>query len=160
MTAEELLQSEKTIGAEIDALTAESPKEAEAFVTAFLKDNLPLFSAGRAPSGALSRLLCRFLLHRKSKDFLVPTIIENDFLRRAFFGELNTCKYSLVYVFRRVLRARNTEINKEICRLLKDNPFRDDTARDYSERWSLEFIKRKALAGQNDAESLCEQIDF
>ncbi len=137
---EALLENEAEIGKQIDALCLSDPAEAERFVMRLLSENEHRFSESRAVSGCLARLLCRFLLHRKRKDRLFDTIKNNSFLREAFFGRLNTYKYSLTFVLKRVMKHSDSELNTEIMKLIEKNPFRDDTAAVWSDRWSMDFI--------------------
>lgn len=158
MTAEELLASEKELGAQIDRLTAEDPQTALTFVEALLKENEPLFGPARAPSACLARLTSRFLMHRKSKDHMVGFIAQNDYLRTVYFGRLNTYKYSLVFVAKRVMRKGDAALSAELIGLIKNNPFRDDTAESYSERFSWDFIRQKIIASQEEYLKLSDEI--
>lgn len=135
----ELIANEKQLGAQIDALTGENLLAAQELVTRLLEEHRTCFSE-RAQSACLARLLCRFLLHRKMKAHMLDVINENRAVREAFFGQLNTCKYSLVFVLKRVLRHGTRQLADETIALIKANPFRDDTAKSYSDRWGLEFI--------------------
>ena len=92
MQAEYLIENEKQIGLEIDALTAENPQAALEKVLGILKENEELFSHSRAVSACLARLTSRYLMHRKNKDNMVRVIAENEYLRRVYFGSLNTYK--------------------------------------------------------------------
>ena len=136
MTPEFLLENEKNIGLEIDALTAENPTAAVEFVVNILKENEELFSHSRAVSACLARLISRCLMHRKNKDGMIKALSENGYLRSVYFGKLNTYKYSLIFTAKRVMRKGDVEISREIIDLIKNNPYRDDTAEDYSERFS------------------------
>jgi hypothetical protein len=75
----------------------------------------------------------------------MAVIKDNDTIRRAVFGSLNTCKYSLIFILKRVFRQNDAELTREILAILADNPFRDDTAKSYADRWSLDFIVDEAL---------------
>ena len=103
------------------------------------------------------RICCRFLMHRKMKSRLADTLKTDDELRAAIFGELNTYKYSLVFLFRRLIRLNETELTEELLSLLKNNPYRDDSAKDYSDRWSLRFIIDEALRAPDDYLDLSEE---
>ena len=87
---EELIENEKNIGLEIDALTAENPSAAVDFVVNLLKENEELFSLSRAVSACLARLVSRCLMHRKNKDGMIKALSENAYLRQVYFGRLNT----------------------------------------------------------------------
>lgn len=158
MQAEILLENEKEIGLKIDALTAENPQEALGFVLGFLEENEELFSHSRAASACVARLTSRYLMHRKNKDNMVRVIAENEYLRSVYFGRLNTYKYSLVFTAKRVMRKGDVEISREIIELIKNNPYRDDTAEDYSERFSWKFIARKILDSQEEYLKLSDEI--
>jgi hypothetical protein len=134
----------------IDLLTAESPDEAEGFCTRLLEENKEKLSMNRAVSGAYARCLCRFLLHKKNKSRLMDVIKRNGTIRRAVFGSLNTCKYSLIFILKRVFRQNDAELTREVLALLADNPFRDDTAKSYADRWSLNFILDETMKAPAD----------
>ncbi len=157
-SGEELIDNEKNTGLEIDALTAENPQEALEFVLGFLRANEELFSHSRAASACVARLVSRYLMHRKNKDNMVRVIAESEYLRRVYFGELNTYKYSLIFTAKRVMRKGDVELSREIIGLIKNNPYRDDTAEDYSERYSWKFIARKILDSQEEYLKLSDEI--
>ena len=158
MTAEELLAKEKELGAAIDRLAAEDPQAALELVVNLLKENEALFGPARAPSACLARLTSRFLMHRKSKDHMVDFIAQNDYLRAVYFGRLNTYKYSLVFVAKRVMRRGDEALSAELIDLMKNNPFRDDAAESYSERFSWAFIRDKIIASQEEYLKLSDEI--
>lgn len=158
MQAEYLIENEKQIGLEIDALTAENPQAALEKVLGILKENEELFSHSRAVSACLARLVSRYLMHRKNKDNMVRVIAENEYLRRVYFGKLNTYKYSLIFTAKRVMRKGDVELSRELIELIKNNPYRDDTAEDYSERFSWRFIAKKILDSQEEYLKLSDEI--
>jgi hypothetical protein len=158
MQAEFLIENEKNIGLEIDSLTAENPQAALEKVLDILKENEELFSHSRAVSACLARLVSRYLMHRKNKDNMVRVISENEYLRRVYFGKLNTYKYSLIFTAKRVMRKGDVELSRELIELIKNNPYRDDTAEDYSERYSWKFIARKILDSQEEYLKLSDEI--
>ena len=158
MQAEYLIENEKLIGFEIDAMTAENPQAALNFVLELLKENEALFSHSRSVSACLARLVSRYLMHRKNKDNLVRVIAENEYLRNVYFGRLNTYKYSLIFTAKRVMRKGDVELSRELIELIKNNPYRDDTAEDYSERFSWKFIARKILDSQEEYLKLSDEI--
>ena len=158
MQAEYLIENEKKIGLEIDALTAENPQAALEKVLGILKENEELFSHSRAVSACLARLTSRYLMHRKNKDNMVRVIAENEYLRRVYFGALNTYKYSLIFTAKRVMRKGDVELSRELIELIKNNPYRDDTAEDYSERYSWKFIAKKILDSQEEYLKLSDEI--
>lgn len=140
----DICKEEKTVSARIDELTNESPVSGEAYCAELLKENYDKFRDRRA-SAALSRCLCRFLLHKKCKNTFLKTIKENEIIRTAFFGELNTYKYSIVWILKRVVRSGDEELLQKCMDLLSKNPYRDDKSKDYESRWSLDFIVRETL---------------
>lgn len=158
MTADFLLENEKQLGLEIDALTAENPSAAVDFVVNVLKENEELFSHSRAVSACLARLTSRCLMHRKNKDNLVKVIAENGYLREVYFGRLNTYKYSLIFTAKRVMRKGDVALSSQLINLIKNNPYRDDTAEDYSERFSWKFIAKKILDSQEEYLKLSDEI--
>ena len=158
MQAEYLIENEKQIGLEIKALTAENPQAALDTVLGILKENEELFSHSRAVSAGLARLVSRYLMHRKNKDNMVRVISENEYLRRVYFGKLNTYKYSLIFTAKRVMRKGDVELSRELIELIKNNPYRDDSAEDYSERYSWKFIARKILDSQEEYLKLSDEI--
>lgn len=158
MQAEYLIENEKQIGIEIDSLTAENPQAALEKVLGILKENEELFSHSRAVSACLARLVSRYLMHRKNKDNMVRVIAENEYLRRVYFGKLNTYKYSLIFTAKRVMRKGDVELSRELIELIKNNPYRDDTAEDYSERFSWKFIAKKILDSQEEYLKLSDEI--
>lgn len=140
----DICKEEKIISARIDELTDENVADGERCCTELLEINSPRFSDRRA-SAALSRCLCRFLLHKRCKNTFIKIIKENEIIRTAFFGELNTYKYSIVWILKRVIRSGDEKLLKECMDLLSKNPYRDDGAKDYESRWSLGFIVRETL---------------
>ena len=158
MQAEFLIENEKSIGIEIDALTAENPQDALEKVLGILKENEELFSHSRAVSACLARLVSRYLMHRKNKDNMVRVIAENEYLRQVYFGKLNTYKYSLIFTAKRVMRKGDVDLSRELIELIKNNPYRDDTAEDYSERFSWKFIAKKILDSQEEYLKLSDEI--
>lgn len=144
-----LPENEKAVGDYIDSLTSSSPEEALEFVKEFLSLHREDFSV-RGKSASIARCVTRFLLHKKSKDFLIPVILHNPDLRKIIFGQLNTYKYSIVFILKRLIKTGNTQVIKEVLDLLSENPYRDDSAKDYSDRWSLAFIVRETLSAPDD----------
>lgn len=151
-----LPENEKAVGDYIDALTFTSPDEALVFVKEFLSCHREDFAV-RGKSASAARCVTRFLLHKKSKDFLIPVILGNPDLRKIIFGELNTYKYSIVFILKRLVKTGDTAVIKEVLDLLCENPYRDDTAKDYSDRWSLSFIIRETLSAPDDYLNLSEE---
>lgn len=151
----DFLSEEKQLCAEVEELCVTDPDSAHALIDGVIADCDE--ACDRAQSAAASRICCRFLMHRKMKSRLVDTLKTDDGLRKAIFGELNTYKYSLVFLFRRLIRLNDTELTDELLSLLKNNPYRDDSAKDYSDRWSLRFIIDEALRAPDDYLDLSEE---
>ena len=84
-------------------------------------------------------------------------ILENPELRKIIFGELNTYKYSVVFILKRLVKTGNTAVIREVLELLSENPYRDDSAKDYSDRWSMSFIIRETLSAPEDYLNLSEE---
>jgi len=156
-TSDDILLHEQEISAYTDALTLENPDAAEKFCMRLLAENEDKLSLNRAVSGAYARCLCRFLLHKKNKSRLVRIIEENETIRRAVFGEMNTYKFSLIFMMKRVFRNNNVELTTEILELLKNNLFRDEQAKSYSDRWSLGFLVNEVLKAPEDYMNLSKE---
>ena len=152
----DFLSEEKQLCAEIEELSVTDPDSAHALIDGVIAD-CGEAKADRAQSAAASRICCRFLMHRKMKSRLADTLKTDNELRAAIFGELNTYKYSLVFLFRRLIRLNETELTDELLSLLKNNPYRDDSAKDYSDRWSLRFIIDEALRAPDDYLDLTDE---
>ena len=105
----DFLSEEKGLCAEVESLCMTDPDSAHALIDSVISDCGEVKS-DRAQSASVSRVCCRFLMHRKMKSRLVDTLKTDDGLRKAIFGELNTYKYSLVFLFRRLIRLNETEI--------------------------------------------------
>lgn len=152
----DFLSEEKQLCVEIEELCMTAPDSAHALIDGVIADCGEV-KADRAQSAAASRICCRFLMHRKMKSRLTDTLKTDNELRVAIFGELNTYKYSLVFLFRRLIRLNETELTEELLSLLKNNPYRDDSAKDYSDRWSLRFIIDEALRAPDDYLDLTDE---
>ena len=144
-TGRDIILCEKEYAAHIDALTCENPELAETFCALLISGNGDILSLNRAVSGAYARCLCRFLLHKKNKSRLVEIIKDNRVIREAVFGRMNTYKYSLVFMMKRVFRQNDVFLTGEILELLANNPFRDEQAEPYADRWSLGFLINETL---------------
>lgn len=158
MAPEFLLENEKRLGLEIDELTAENPQAAQEYIENFLRENEEIFSYSRAVSACVARLVSRFLMHRKNKDGMIKVLSENAYIRQVYFGRLNTYKYSIIFTAKRVMRKGDVELSREIIELIKNNPYRDDTAEDYSEKYSWKFIAGKILDSQEEYLKLSDEI--
>lgn len=152
----DFLSEEKQLCAEIEELCITDPDSAHALIDGVIADCGEAKADPRAVAAA-SRICCRFLMHRKMKSRLTDMLKTDDELRAAIFGELNTYKYSLVFLFRRLIRLNETELTDELLSLLKNNPYRDDSAKDYSDRWSLRFIIDEALRAPDDYLDLTDE---
>ena len=153
----DIIDSEREISAYIEGLTNNNAAEAEQFCTSLLIENEEKLSLSRAVSGAYARCICRFLLHKKNKSHLLGIIEENEIIRSAVFGKLNTYKYSLIFMMKRVFRQNKTELTNEILALLSANPFRDEQAKPYADRWSLEFLLTETMKAPEDYLNLSEE---
>lgn len=113
---------------------------------------------GRGESASVARCITAFLLHKQCKSLLVPFLRENPRLTEALFGRLNTYKYSMVFMLKRVMHAGEEELSRRIISLIVSNPFRDDSARAYSEKWSLSFILGEILAEDREYLRISPQL--
>lgn len=136
----DIISDEMEIKEHIQRLTSQSPVDGEEFCSELLRENAQKLSLSRAASSAYARCLCAFLLDKKNKSRLTEIIKNNRVIREAFFGQMNTYKYSIIFVLKRVLKLNDNELTREVLTLLSNNPFRDDSAKSYSDRWSLKFI--------------------
>lgn len=152
----DFLSEEKDLCGKIEELCMTDSDSAFALVTSLL-DGLDTKELSRAQSASLSRVFCRFLMHRKMKSKFVNILCTDARLRTVLFGELNTYKYSLVFLFRRLIRLNDVSLTAELLSLLANNPYRDDTAKDYSDRWSLRFIIDESLRAPDDYLDLNEE---
>ncbi len=145
----DFLSEEKALCAEVEELCMTDTDSAYELIVSLL-DGLDAGELSRVQSASLSRVFCRFLMHRKMKSRLVNILCTDARLRTVLFGELNTYKYSLVFLFRRLIRLNDMALTSELLSLLAANPYRDDTAKDYSDRWSLRFIIDEAMRAPDD----------
>lgn len=143
-------EREKALGAEIDRLVAESAEAAENFVRELLCSVEDFNVLTAAESAAYARLVCRCLLNKKFKNRLTDCIRENETIRRAVFGFLNTYKYSLTFILRRTVRLNDINFTKELLGLLSGNRFCHAAAKPWSDKWSLDFIVEETLAAPPD----------
>lgn len=137
-----LPENERAVIEKMLALAAEEGDEALELSLALLK-NHPSKAITRGESASVARCITAFLLHRQRKSQLVSLLREQTELCEAIFGELNTYKYSMIFMLRRVMHSGDEDSALRILRLIKENPYRDDLAKDYSEKWSYEFILRE-----------------
>ena len=93
----DFLSEEKGLCAEVESLCMTDPDSAHALIDSVISD-CGEAKSDRAQSASVSRVCGRFLMHRKMKSRLVDTLKTDDGLRKAIFGELNTYKYSLVFL--------------------------------------------------------------
>jgi hypothetical protein len=153
----DIMENEQEIAAYIDTLTSENLQQAEDFCTLFLKENDEKLSSNKAVSAAFARCVCRFLLHKKNKSRLADIIAGNSTIRTAVFGRLNTYKYSLIFIMKRVFRLNSESLTKEVLELLAGNPFRDDKAKSYARGWSLRFLIDETMKAPADYLNLSEE---
>ncbi len=143
-------EREKALGAETDRLVAESAEAAENFVSELLCSVEDFNVLTAAESAAYARLVCRCLLNKKFKNRLTDCIRENETIRRAVFGFLNTYKYSLTFILRRTVRLNDIEFTKDLFELLRHNRFCHAAAKPWSDKWSMDFIVDETLAAPSD----------
>ncbi len=149
-----ITEREKQLGTEIDRLVAESAEAAENFVSEMLCSVEDFNILTAAESAVYARLVCRCLLNKKFKNRLTDCIRENETIRRAVFGFLNTYKYSLTFILRRTVRLNDLDFTKELFELLSRNRFCNAAAKPWSDKWSLDFIVDETLAAPPDYLSL------
>lgn len=154
----DIIENEKDFICKIQTLTANEPVAGEEMCTQLLLQNADKLSESRAVSGVYARCICSCLLHKKNKSRLIDIIKYNVVIRNAFFGKMNTYKYSVIFVLKRVLRLNDVELAKEIIDLLKNNPFRDDNAKSYSDRWSFNFLMEEIAKVSDDYLNLSEEM--
>jgi hypothetical protein len=154
---DDIILNERLIKENIRALNAQNPSEAERFCVELLVANDDRISESRAVSAAYARCICVFLLDKKNKSVLTEIIKNNTIIRKAFFGRMNTYKYSIIFVLKRVLKLNDIELTREVLKLISSNPFRDDSAKAYSDRWSLKFIADEVRKAPEDYLNLSEE---
>lgn len=156
MEIADILQEEKALGLQIEALTFEDYEAAEHMAVA-LAEQTEGAELSPAASAAYARLICRFLLAKKSKSRLTQCLSQNRALREAVFGRLNTYKYSLIFLLKRVLRQNDPALTREVLTLLQNNPFETPDAKPWADRWSFTFIVNEALNAPEDYLNLTEE---
>lgn len=157
MAINDILNEEKETGLEIERLCMSDIDAAQAMVQEIACEALALNDLGRAQSAAYARLICRFLLHKKCKSRLAQLLTENETLTTAVFGKLNTYKYSIIFLLKRILRLNNTALTQKVLELIKENPFEDSKAKPWSDRFSLGFIITQALEAPEDYLNLSDE---
>lgn len=155
--SDNILVCEREVSAYIETLTNESPGEAEKFCTMLLEENADKLSLNKAVSAAYARCVCRYLLHKKNKSRLGGIIADNDTIRKAIFGRLNTYQYSLIFILKRVFRRNSAALTREVLELLSNNPFRNDLAKSYAREWSLGFLIDETMKAPADYLDLSEE---
>ena len=143
----DFLSEEKGLCAEVESLCMTDPDSAHALIDSVISDCGEVKS-DRAQSASVSRVCCRFLMHRKMKSRLVDTLKTDDGLRKAIFGELNTYKYSLVFLFRRLIRLNETELTQELLTLLENRGNTVPRERLLETVWpdGTEYVEENALS--------------
>lgn len=150
----DILLDEKEVAARIEDLATVDAQAALEYCRALAQTYGTVEQ--RAQSAACARCLCRFLLHRKTKSRLPALLREDALIRRIVFGTVNTYKYSLVRMLRIVMRENDPALLTQVLTLLKNNPFADENAKPYTDRWSAAFIVREALTAPADYLKLSE----
>lgn len=153
----DFLKEEKEICAQIEEICMTEPERAHELVLSLIDECTKEQKENRAQSAALSRIICRFLMHRKNKSRMVSDLTQDDKIKNILFGELNTYKYSLVFLLRRLIRLNDIELSKNLLDLISNNPYRDDSSKDYSDRWSLSFILKETLDAPDDYLALSDE---
>ena len=153
----DFLKEEKSICSELEEICVTEPKNAYSLILSLIAQCTDEQKQNPPQSAALSRIICRFLMHRKNKSRLVPYLTQDNKISHILFGELNTYKYSLVFLLRRLIRLNDTELTKGLLELLCSNPYRDDSSKDYSDRWSLSFILKETLDAPDDYLALSDE---
>ena len=153
----DFLKEEKEICAQIEDICMTEPEKAYELVLSLIDECTIEQRQNRAQSAALSRIICRFLMHRKNKSRMVPVLTHDDRISKILFGELNTYKYSLVFLLRRLIRLNDIELSRKLLELISNNPYRDDSSKDYSDRWSMSFILKETLDAPDDYLALSDE---
>ncbi len=128
---------------EIDRLCETDLEQASRFVSEILSQACETEQKNPAVSAALAGCICRFLLHKKMKTRIIATLLTQPLLTRVLFGELNSYKYSLVFLLKRIVRHGDAAFLEWVLQLLQGNPYRDDSAADYAAQWSFGFLLRE-----------------
>ncbi|HZJ77542.1 MAG TPA: hypothetical protein VFD52_01895 [Clostridia bacterium] len=153
----DILANESEIKAHIQNLLAQDLQKAENFCVELILNNKDKMLHSRGVSSAYARCICTFLLDKKNKSRLVDVIKNNSIICTAFFGSLNTYKHSIVFVLKRIVRSNDVELLEQVLKLLSNNPFRDDNAKSYSDRWSLRFIIEQTKNAPGDYLKLSDE---
>lgn len=151
----DILLDEKAVAARIEDLITVDTEAALAYCRVLAQTYGTVTQ--RAQSAACARCLCRFLLHRKIKSRLPALLHEEALIRRTVFGTMNTYKYSLVRMVRLVLRENDPALLTQVLTLLKNNPFADENAKPYTDRWSVAFVVCEALKAPTEYLRLSEE---
>lgn len=150
MDKNDIIAREKELGLLMERLLEEDRDEAQGLAHRLAEEAEKEGELNRACSAAYARLLCRFLLSKRNKSRLTDIIREDELLRTAVFGRLNTYKYSLVFLLKRVLRLNDPDLTAQILGLIRDNPFEEKGAKAWSDRWSIDFVIAEALKAPED----------
>lgn len=157
MVINDILSEEKLLGAQLESLCTNDYAQAQRLAESIAQQALLREGLSRAQSAAYARLICRFLLHKKSKSRLVRLLTENETLLTAVFGRLNTYKYSIVFLLKRIFRLNDAFLTQKVLELLEGNPFEEKGAKPWSDRWSLGFVITQALEAPEDYLDLSEE---
>lgn len=157
MNGNNIITREKELGMLMERLLEEDRDEAQRFARRLAREAENEGELNRACSAAYARLLCRFLLSKRNKSRLTDIIREDELLTEAVFGRLNTYKYSLVFLLKRVLRLNDPELTARILTFIRDNPFEEKGAKAWSDRWSVDFIVTEALKAPGDYLALSQE---
>ncbi len=151
-----ILENRREIMAHIESLIREDLDRAGEYCLALTAVYESLPEKSKAVAGAFAACLSSYLLHKKNKTRLIELIREQGELSLAFFGRLDTYKYSLVFVLKRIFRENDKKLVQEVLDLLFNNPFRNEGSKPYSDSWSLAFVIDEALKAPEDYLNLKE----
>lgn len=149
LTAAQIMKNKDALGGEIEALVTQNPERALEIVLS-LCEAANEGGLTRAESSAFAALVCRFLLAKKNKSRLVALVTGNESIKAAVFGRLNTNKYSLIFLLKRLLRLNDPALTAELLTLIKNNPWCEKQAKPWSDRLSLEFVVTESLRAPED----------
>ncbi len=149
ITEENIIAVKDEAANELEKLIYDDYTAALGFVTELCKGVLTS-ELSRPQSAAAAAVICRFLLAKKNKSRLPGLLQSEETIRRAVFGRLNTNKYSLIFLFKRLLRLNDPALTRETLELMINNPFCEKEAKPWSDRWSLDFIIAESLKAPED----------
>lgn len=150
------VDSEKALGEEMEALAHNDPEKALNKALEYC-DFALTHELSRSASASLARVICRFLLCKKTKSRLTQYLKENETLCKAVFGVLNTYKYSLSFLLKRIFRLNEAEFTRRVLTYLCQNPWCDPCAKPWSDRLNADFVITEALKADDDYLNLTDK---